>query len=296
MQDDNAHAKGAKDKECKAVLLCWTWHVAALPEPFLGLWPCSEPKCWRQVGIPPNTAPWAGLSSPDTPVLPRWGSGQYLGVQPPILRANGFLMSASLTPLSVVMRVAASPCASHYGCETKPNPTVWTAPRHDHTQATPSPSASARTDSASNLCAMGMPKASATAGAWVQAGRRALRAGERVQAATSRTSPMGWWWTAGSGGRVCQPGLAVIPAACSTGWTFCGWRVQAGLQPLLQSEHHIHIPLTFFWHLFSSLEVAELQEGRVKREMDLTCHVPAALAVSEFASCPELCLSRAELS
>lgn len=127
-----------------------------------GLWPCSEPKCWRQEG-----AHW-------TQPLGRGVQPQYPRAAVPVLRADGFPTSAPLSPLSIVRRVAATSCASHRGCQTKPNPTAWTAPRHDHTRATPSPSASARTGSASiPCCATGMPRALATAGLWMQAGKRA---------------------------------------------------------------------------------------------------------------------------
>lgn len=289
----NAHAKGAKGEDGKAVL-CWTWRVAALPQPFLGLLALFRAKVLDAGGDPPDTAPWAGVSSPGTPMLPSWGSGQRLGVTPPVLGADGFLTSASRAPLSVVMRVAATPSMSHYGCETKPNPTAWTAPRLDHARTTPSPSASARTDSASNLCcATGMPRASAAAGAWQrrQVGELCGQ-GSGVQAATVRSSPNGlavegWGWREGL-----SAGAGHRPCCLQRGTDLCGWRVQAGLQPLPQSEYHIHIPVTFFWHLFPSLEVAELQDGREKREMDIICHLSAALAVSEeFACCPELCLS-----
>lgn len=298
MQGGNVHAKGTKTEEGKAVLLRWAWRMAALAEPFLGLLALFRAKALKAGGDLPDTAPWAWVSSPGTPVLPSWGSGQRLGVQPRVLRADGFLVSASLAPLSVVMRAAAAPCVSHSACETKPNPTAWTAPRRDHVQATPSPSASARMDSASNLfCAMGMPRALAAAGAWAQAGRRALQAGERGagsnwQELVNELVVEGWGWRVGL-----SAGAGRCPCCLQRGMDLCGWRIQAGLQLLPQSEHHIHIPVEFFWHLFPSLEVAELQEGRVKREKDLTCHLSAAPAVlEEFASCPESCLSQAELS
>ena len=203
-------------------------------------------------------------------------------------------MSASLAQLSM----AAMTCGSHYGCKIKQNPAAWAAPRCDHTGATPSPLTSAWMDSASNLCcATGMLRASAAVGMWVQAGRTALwpgewRAGSKQQELANGLVAEGWGWR-----ESLSTGAGRCPCCLQSGMDLCGCRVQAGLQLLPQSEHHIHIPVTFFWHLFPSLEVADLQEGRVNREMDLTCSLSAAPAVSEeFVSCPELCLSQAELS
>lgn len=39
---------------------------------------------------------------------------------------------------------------------------------------------------------------------------------------------MGWWQRAGAGGRVWQPGLAVVPAACSAGRTFAAGEFKLG--------------------------------------------------------------------
>lgn len=226
--------------------------------------PCSEPKCWRQEG-----APW-------TQPLGRGVQPQHPRTAVPVLRADGFLTSTPLSPLSVVRLVAATPCVSHRGCETKPNPTAWTAPRHDHTRATPSPSASARTGSASIL-----RRAMGSRGLWPPRGCGCRRVRELCgqSLASGLLEEAGGEGTAGAGHRPCCP---------QNGTDLCGGRVQAGLQPLPQSERHIHIPVAFFWHLSPSLEVAELQEGRVKRETDLTCRVSAASAVSEeFSSYPE---------
>lgn len=75
------------------------------------------------------------------------------------------------------------------------------------------------------------------------------QAGElRGQAKGCRQAPTGELGL--EGGFFTWAGL--IPAACSSGWTSCVWGVQAGLQPQPQPEHHIHILVTDFGHLFFS--------------------------------------------
>lgn len=76
-----------------------------------------------------------------------------------------------------------------------------------------------------------------------QAGRRAPWASKGVQAGTNRR--------AGAGGRVFHLGWP-HPCCLQLGMDLCGWGVQAGLQPLPQPEHHIHILVTDFGHLFFS--------------------------------------------
>lgn len=81
------------------------------------------------------------------------------------------------------------------------------------------------------------------------------------------------------GGR--QPGLAVVPAACSAGRTFVAGEFKLGYSRCCSLNIIFIFQAHFFWHLFPSLEVAELQEGRVKRGTALTCHLSAAPALPE---------------
>lgn len=113
---------------------------------------------------------------------------------------------------------------------------AWILPRHDHMWVPPSHSASAQTLPATSAVPWGCP------GLWAvaQAGRRALWASKGMQAGTNRR--------AGAGGRVLQLGWP-HPCCLQLGMDLHGWGVQAGLQPLPQPEHPIHIPVTVFGHL-----------------------------------------------
>lgn len=82
-------------------------------------------------------------------------------------------------------------------------------------------------------CALGMPR---TAGC--STGRQESSVGK--QRGAGRLGQEGWDCREGFSAELA---LSLLPAAQD------GWGVQAGLQPLPQPEHHIHILVTVFGHL-----------------------------------------------
>lgn len=153
-----------------------------------------------------------------------------LGVQPPILEAVRFLMSAP-----------------HYGCVTKTNPTAWTPLRCDHTGATPSPSATSGV-----LWGCRRPQLLWDHGCG-QVGELCSQ-GSRVKAAT--TEACQWAGGRGLGGRVWQVGMAIVPAACSSGRTFLAGEFKLGYSHcrslniifIFQSHFFCHLSPLWRWH------------------------------------------------